>query len=161
MTMGEPVSEAEARACAALPVRTGVLASSMGFCLRCRADVPTFDDPKEQGDGRSGRNLRGTVRRGTPRPVVQPRHRRRRRRLGGRLLHGEPVVDVWGGFVDEAKSAPWERDTLTNVWSTTKTMTFLCALMLADRDSSTSTPRWPSTGPSSPPPARRPSRSAT
>jgi CubicO group peptidase (beta-lactamase class C family) len=49
------------------------------------------------------------------------------------FLHGEPVVDIWGGYVDEAKSAPWERDTLTNVWSTTKTMTFLCALMLADR----------------------------
>jgi CubicO group peptidase (beta-lactamase class C family) len=48
-------------------------------------------------------------------------------------LHSEPVVDIWGGFVDEAKSAPWARDTLTNVWSTTKTMTFLCALMLADR----------------------------
>ena len=49
------------------------------------------------------------------------------------LVAGEPVVDVWGGFVDEARSAPWERDTITNVWSTTKTMTFLCALMLADR----------------------------
>jgi CubicO group peptidase (beta-lactamase class C family) len=49
------------------------------------------------------------------------------------FLDGEPVVDVWGGYVDEAHSAPWERDTLTNVWSTTKTMTFLCALMLADR----------------------------
>src|ERR1700689_2893010 len=49
-------------------------------------------------------------------------------------LHGEPVVDIWGGYVDAAKSAPWERDTLTNVWSTTKTMTFLCALMLADRE---------------------------
>ena len=48
-------------------------------------------------------------------------------------LRGEPVVDVWGGFVDESRSAPWERDTITNVWSTTKTMTFLCALMLADR----------------------------
>jgi CubicO group peptidase (beta-lactamase class C family) len=49
------------------------------------------------------------------------------------LVDGEPVVDIWGGFVDESHSAPWERDTLTNVWSTTKTMTFLCALMLADR----------------------------
>ena len=49
------------------------------------------------------------------------------------FLEGEPVVDVWGGYVDESHSAPWERDTLTNVWSTTKTMTFLCALMLADR----------------------------
>jgi CubicO group peptidase (beta-lactamase class C family) len=48
-------------------------------------------------------------------------------------LEGEPVVDIWGGYVDEAHSAPWDRDTITNVWSTTKTMTFLCALMLADR----------------------------
>jgi CubicO group peptidase (beta-lactamase class C family) len=48
-------------------------------------------------------------------------------------LHGEPVVDIWGGYTDESKSAPWDRDTLTNVWSTTKTMTFLCALILADR----------------------------
>jgi CubicO group peptidase (beta-lactamase class C family) len=49
------------------------------------------------------------------------------------FLHGEPVVDIWGGYADEAKGTPWERDTLTNVWSTTKTMTFLCALILADR----------------------------
>jgi CubicO group peptidase (beta-lactamase class C family) len=49
------------------------------------------------------------------------------------FVDGEPVVDVWGGYVDEARSAPWEQDTITNVWSTTKTMTFLCALMLADR----------------------------
>ena len=49
------------------------------------------------------------------------------------FLRGLPVVDIWGGFVDEARSAPWQADTLTNVWSTTKTMTFLCALMLADR----------------------------
>ena len=49
------------------------------------------------------------------------------------LLDGEPVVDVWGGWSDEAKTVPWERDTITNVWSTTKTMTFLTALMLADR----------------------------
>ena len=49
------------------------------------------------------------------------------------VVDGELVVDIWGGTVDEAGTAPWERDTLTNVWSTTKTMTFLCALMLADR----------------------------
>ena len=49
------------------------------------------------------------------------------------LLGGEPVVDIWGGTVDEAGTAPWQKDTITNVWSTTKTMTFLCALMLADR----------------------------
>ncbi len=49
------------------------------------------------------------------------------------FLDGQPVVDVWGGYVDETRSAPWEQDTITNVWSTTKTMTFLCALILADR----------------------------
>jgi CubicO group peptidase (beta-lactamase class C family) len=49
------------------------------------------------------------------------------------FLEGEPVVDIWGGWIDEARSAPWQADTLTNVWSTTKTMTFLVALMLADR----------------------------
>jgi CubicO group peptidase (beta-lactamase class C family) len=48
-------------------------------------------------------------------------------------VDGEPVVDVWGGFVDEARTTPWERDTITNVWSTTKTMTALCALILVDR----------------------------
>ena len=49
------------------------------------------------------------------------------------MVGGDPVVDIWGGFIDEAKTTPWERDTIVNVWSTTKTMTFLCALMLADR----------------------------
>jgi len=49
------------------------------------------------------------------------------------LVEGQPVVDIWGGFADEARTRPWERDTITNVWSTTKTMTFLCALVLADR----------------------------
>jgi CubicO group peptidase (beta-lactamase class C family) len=48
-------------------------------------------------------------------------------------LEGETVVDLWGGFADEAKTRPWEKDTLVNVYSTTKTMTALTALMLADR----------------------------
>lgn len=48
------------------------------------------------------------------------------------FVDGEPVVDLWGGHRDEARTEPWERDTVVNVWSTTKTMTALCALMLAD-----------------------------
>jgi CubicO group peptidase (beta-lactamase class C family) len=48
-------------------------------------------------------------------------------------LDGEPVADVWGGYADAARTVPWERDTITNVWSTTKTMAALCALILADR----------------------------
>lgn len=47
-------------------------------------------------------------------------------------LNGEMVVDLWGGWADEARTRPWEADTITNVWSTTKTMTNLCALILAD-----------------------------
>ncbi|WP_189704728.1 serine hydrolase domain-containing protein [Streptomyces anandii] len=49
------------------------------------------------------------------------------------LVDGEPVVDVWGGFADGGRTVPWQRDTITNVWSVTKTMTALCALILADR----------------------------
>ncbi|XVQ15755.1 serine hydrolase domain-containing protein [Spirillospora sp. CA-255316] len=49
------------------------------------------------------------------------------------FVDGEPVVDLWGGHVDAARTTPWGRDTITNVWSTTKTMTALCALILADR----------------------------
>ncbi|MEJ0067215.1 MAG: serine hydrolase domain-containing protein [Caulobacteraceae bacterium] len=48
-------------------------------------------------------------------------------------LNGETVVDLWGGWADEARTRPWERDTIVNVYSTTKTMTFLVALILADR----------------------------
>jgi CubicO group peptidase (beta-lactamase class C family) len=48
-------------------------------------------------------------------------------------IDGDPVVDIWGGTADEAGSTPWQADTITNVWSTTKTMTALCALLLADR----------------------------
>jgi CubicO group peptidase (beta-lactamase class C family) len=49
------------------------------------------------------------------------------------FVDGEPVVDVWGGFAGADRTAPWQRDTITNVWSVTKTMTALCALILADR----------------------------
>ena len=48
-------------------------------------------------------------------------------------IDGEPVVDIWGGYTDAGHSARWERDTITGVMSTTKTMTALCALILADR----------------------------
>lgn len=56
--------------------------------------------------------------------------------LGASLVvdvDGEVLVDVWGGFRDVGRSLPWERDTITNVWSTTKTVTSLAALMLVDR----------------------------
>jgi CubicO group peptidase (beta-lactamase class C family) len=51
----------------------------------------------------------------------------------GVFVDGEPVVDVWGGFADAGRAIPWQRDTITSVFSVTKTMTALCALILADR----------------------------
>ncbi|GGE13867.1 serine hydrolase [Polymorphobacter glacialis] len=48
-------------------------------------------------------------------------------------LEGEPIVDLWAGHADEARTRPWEKDTIVNVYSTTKTMTALTALLLADR----------------------------
>ncbi|MFD4018168.1 serine hydrolase domain-containing protein [Streptomyces sindenensis] len=49
------------------------------------------------------------------------------------LVDGAPVVDLWGGWADAARTRPWERDTLVNVWSTGKGPTALCAHVLADR----------------------------
>ncbi len=45
---------------------------------------------------------------------------------------GEPVVDLWAGAASPAGD-PWQRDTIVNVYSTTKTMAALCVLMCADR----------------------------
>ncbi|MDM8556340.1 serine hydrolase domain-containing protein [Desulfococcaceae bacterium HSG7] len=49
------------------------------------------------------------------------------------MINGEYVVDIWGGYADAALTKPWERNTITNVYSTTKVMTTLCALILIDR----------------------------
>ena len=48
-------------------------------------------------------------------------------------LNGELVVDLWGGYSDSAKTKPWEKDTLVNVFSTTKIMTALCIHLLIDK----------------------------
>jgi CubicO group peptidase (beta-lactamase class C family) len=49
------------------------------------------------------------------------------------IIDGEMVVDLWGGVTDTETQAPWERDTIINVWSTTKTMAAISVLVLADR----------------------------
>ena len=46
---------------------------------------------------------------------------------------GRKVVDLWGGFKDAKSRAPWEKDTLSVVFSCTKAATALCAHVLADR----------------------------
>ena len=48
-------------------------------------------------------------------------------------IHGEAVVDLWGGSRDYAQSTPWDTDTVVRVFSTSKVMVILCVLMLADR----------------------------
>ena len=49
------------------------------------------------------------------------------------IVDGEFVVDLWGGVADVESGQAWSHDTIVNVFSTTKTMTALVALMLADR----------------------------
>jgi CubicO group peptidase (beta-lactamase class C family) len=49
------------------------------------------------------------------------------------VIDGRPVVDLWGGYFDKAKTRPWNRDTLVNVYSTTKGMTATCAHRLIDQ----------------------------
>ncbi|MBY9020667.1 MAG: beta-lactamase family protein [Candidatus Lokiarchaeota archaeon] len=48
-------------------------------------------------------------------------------------LDGELVVDIWGGFSDSAKTKSWEKDTIVNVFSTTKVITALCIHLLIDK----------------------------
>jgi CubicO group peptidase (beta-lactamase class C family) len=45
--------------------------------------------------------------------------------IGGRV-----VVDLWAGWADRARVAPWRRDTLVNFFSVGKALTALCALRL-------------------------------
>jgi CubicO group peptidase (beta-lactamase class C family) len=49
------------------------------------------------------------------------------------FVDGEPVVDLWGGHFDATYTRRFERDTIAQTYSTTKTVTALCALVLADR----------------------------
>jgi CubicO group peptidase (beta-lactamase class C family) len=49
------------------------------------------------------------------------------------VVDGETVVDVWGGAADAGSGRPWERDTVSVVFSCTKAATALCAHLLAVR----------------------------
>src|SRR5258708_8291413 len=48
------------------------------------------------------------------------------------MLDGKSVVDIWAGHADREKTRPWTRDTLVNVYSTTKGLTAICAHRLVD-----------------------------
>ena len=64
-------------------------------------------------------------------------------------VDGQPVVDLWAGEAVQG-SALWQKDTIVNVYSTTKTMAATCVLVAADRglldlDATVST-YWPEFG---------------
>ncbi|MCA9629575.1 MAG: beta-lactamase family protein [Myxococcales bacterium] len=46
---------------------------------------------------------------------------------------GRVVVDLWGGARDRERQIPWQPDTLSTGFSSTKGLVALCFLMLADR----------------------------
>lgn len=46
--------------------------------------------------------------------------------------HDKKVVHLWGGFADLAQTRPWTRDTLVNVYSTTKGIAALALAHLAE-----------------------------
>lgn len=49
------------------------------------------------------------------------------------VIDGEPVVNIWGGHADRAKTRPWTRDTLVPVHSTTKPIAALVVAMLVEQ----------------------------
>ncbi|HUA33038.1 MAG TPA: serine hydrolase domain-containing protein [Candidatus Binataceae bacterium] len=48
-------------------------------------------------------------------------------------VDGKSVVDLWAGHADQARTRPWQRDTLVNVYSTTKGITAILAHRLVDQ----------------------------
>lgn len=48
-------------------------------------------------------------------------------------VDGRDVVNVYGGFRDEARTETWDENTIANVWSSTKTVVALSLLVLHDR----------------------------
>jgi len=48
-------------------------------------------------------------------------------------VDGEVVLDIWGGYKDVERKETWEKDTIVNVWSSSKTVSALAVLMLIDQ----------------------------
>ena len=48
-------------------------------------------------------------------------------------VQGQTVVDLWGGQANAGSNTPWQEDTVSVVFSSTKGATALCAHMLASR----------------------------
>ncbi len=48
-------------------------------------------------------------------------------------VDGREVIDLWAGYADAARTRPWRRDTLANVYSSTKGITAIAAHQLVER----------------------------
>jgi CubicO group peptidase (beta-lactamase class C family) len=77
------------------------------------------------------------------------------------VLDGALLVDLWGGHADAARTRPWQRDTLVNVFSTTKAPAALAIHLLASRGALDLDAPLRATGRSSRRAASRRSRSAS
>jgi len=49
-------------------------------------------------------------------------------------IDGRPVIDLWGGYADKARTRPWTRDTIVNVYSATKGVAATCLNRLVDQE---------------------------
>ncbi|MDJ0836852.1 MAG: serine hydrolase domain-containing protein [Acidobacteriota bacterium] len=49
------------------------------------------------------------------------------------VIEGKTVVDLWGGYADEAKTRPWHRNTVVALQSIIKGVAAICAHILVDR----------------------------
>lgn len=49
------------------------------------------------------------------------------------IVGGDLVVELWAGAAEAARTQPWERDTITNIWSATKGVAAICFAMIVDR----------------------------
>ena len=47
-------------------------------------------------------------------------------------VNKQPVVDLWGGHADAARTRPWARDTIVNLFSVGKAITAICAHRLVE-----------------------------
>ena len=45
-------------------------------------------------------------------------------------LEGEKVVDLWGGIDNNEKETSWQKDTIVNVFSTTKGIAAICLSLI-------------------------------
>ncbi len=47
-------------------------------------------------------------------------------------LGSQPIVDLWAGHTDSARTQPWDENTIVNLYSVGKAVTAVCALRLAE-----------------------------